>query len=87
MQHGKNREKEEGRLCNVNFIIFKSVASIVFFPNVGDSVVAGEELGYFQFGGSTVVAVFPPNTVTWDSDLLAASSQGFLIFTLKKKKK
>jgi phosphatidylserine decarboxylase len=29
----------------------------------------GEEMGYFQYGGSTVIAVFPKDTVQWDKDL------------------
>lgn len=33
----------------------------------------GDELGYFQFGGSTVVIVFRPNVVAWNDDLLQHS--------------
>jgi phosphatidylserine decarboxylase len=37
----------------------------------------GEELGYFAFGGSTVVAVFPPDAnMHFDTDLLDNSSRG-----------
>jgi phosphatidylserine decarboxylase precursor len=35
----------------------------------------GEELGYFQFGGSTVVLVFPPNIVAWNDDLIQHSKR------------
>ncbi|KAI8889928.1 hypothetical protein K501DRAFT_237507 [Backusella circina FSU 941] len=35
----------------------------------------GEEMGYFQYGGSTVIAVFPKDTVEWDQDLLNNSNQ------------
>lgn len=35
----------------------------------------GEEMGYFQYGGSTVIAVFPKDTVQWDADLLANSEK------------
>lgn len=35
----------------------------------------GEEMGYFQYGGSTVIAVFPKDTVEWDEDLLSNSDQ------------
>ncbi|CAM0139862.1 unnamed protein product [Umbelopsis sp. WA50703] len=41
----------------------------------GDSVQKGEEMGYFQYGGSTVIAVFPKGQVTWDDDLLKNSEQ------------
>ena len=36
----------------------------------------GDELGFFQFGGSTVVLVFPPDTVELDKDLLDHSARG-----------
>ncbi|KAG2194083.1 hypothetical protein INT46_006934 [Mucor plumbeus] len=35
----------------------------------------GQEMGYFQYGGSTVIAVFPKNSVTWDEDLLSNSEK------------
>lgn len=35
----------------------------------------GQEMGYFQYGGSTVIAVFPKDTVEWDADLLANSEK------------
>ena len=39
-------------------------------------VQRGQEKGFFQFGGSTLVLLFPANTVTFDEDLLADSSTG-----------
>ncbi|KAI9475622.1 MAG: phosphatidylserine decarboxylase-domain-containing protein [Benjaminiella poitrasii] len=33
----------------------------------------GQEMGYFQYGGSTVIAIFPKGTVEWDKDLLRNS--------------
>lgn len=43
----------------------------------GASTKRGDELGYFAYGGSTVVVVFPPNAnIKWDEDLLEASSKG-----------
>jgi phosphatidylserine decarboxylase len=41
----------------------------------GDSVNKGDEMGYFQYGGSTVIAVFPKGDVTWDDDLLTNSEK------------
>ena len=36
----------------------------------GDSVIVGEEKGYFKFGGSTVVLLFEKNKIIIDNDLL-----------------
>lgn len=33
----------------------------------------GEELGYFAYGGSTIVAVFPPGLIEFDDDLVLNS--------------
>lgn len=49
------------------------VASLVIHPGIGDSISRGEDMGYFQFGGSTVVVIFQKGSVTWDSDLLEAT--------------
>jgi phosphatidylserine decarboxylase len=40
------------------------------------AVTRGQEKGYFQFGGSTVVLLLKPNTVTVDADILENSAQG-----------
>lgn len=34
----------------------------------------GDELGYFAYGGSTIVAVFPRDFITFDEDLLRYSA-------------
>lgn len=34
----------------------------------------GDEMGYFSFGGSSLVLLFPQNTITFDADLLKASA-------------
>jgi len=39
----------------------------------GNTVKKGEELGYFAYGGSTVVAVLPQGIVQFDSDLIKNS--------------
>lgn len=41
--------------------------------------VKGEEKGYFSFGGSSLILLFPPHTIRFDHDLLAATAQGFEI--------
>ncbi|CCM06055.1 uncharacterized protein FIBRA_08302 [Fibroporia radiculosa] len=38
--------------------------------NLGAEVRRGDELGYFAYGGSTVVALFPKGLVTFDEDLV-----------------
>jgi len=43
--------------------------------SVGTTFTKGENLGYFQFGGSTIVLVFPPGAVTWSEDILFHSGQ------------
>jgi phosphatidylserine decarboxylase len=42
----------------------------------GTQVKRMQEKGYFDFGGSTVLIVFQPNTVAFDSDLLENSRKG-----------
>ncbi|KAE8210541.1 hypothetical protein CF327_g5604 [Tilletia walkeri] len=43
----------------------------------GSTVQRGEEQGYFAYGGSTCVTIFPPSAkVEWDADLLANSLAG-----------
>jgi phosphatidylserine decarboxylase len=39
----------------------------------------GEEKGFFSFGGSSLVLLFRPGTITLDADLLAASERGLEI--------
>lgn len=36
----------------------------------------GQEKGYFKFGGSTVVLLFPKNSVQFDADLVSNSQEG-----------
>lgn len=44
-------------------------------PAEGSKVTKGEDIGWFQYGGSTVILVFPADRVKWDDDLVAASEQ------------
>lgn len=50
------------------------VGSIKWTASAGSKVQRGDELGYFAYGGSTVVAVFEPGIVEWDRDLVVNSS-------------
>jgi len=52
------------------------VGSISMTMGVNIPFGKGAEIGYFQFGGSSVAMVFPPNSVLWDDDLVYASSKG-----------
>lgn len=46
------------------------VGSIVHTKQEGDKVARGEEMGYFKYGGSTVINVFSKDALEWDSDLV-----------------
>ncbi|KAF8957740.1 phosphatidylserine decarboxylase-domain-containing protein [Flammula alnicola] len=46
------------------------VGSIKTTVQEGEYVQRGQELGYFAFGGSTVVILFEKGKVAWDEDLL-----------------
>jgi phosphatidylserine decarboxylase len=39
----------------------------------------GAEKGYFEFGGSSLILLFPKNKILFDEDLVAATKQGFEI--------
>ncbi|ODO08587.1 phosphatidylserine decarboxylase [Cryptococcus wingfieldii CBS 7118] len=46
------------------------VGSILSSVEEGQEVKRGDELGYFAFGGSTIVCLFEKGAVEWDNDLL-----------------
>lgn len=49
------------------------VGSIVFTKKVNEEVKKGDELGYFAFGGSTIIVLFQHNIIKFDADLIANS--------------
>ncbi|KAK9377279.1 phosphatidylserine decarboxylase-domain-containing protein [Lipomyces chichibuensis] len=49
------------------------VGSTVITAKEGQRVSRTEELGYFQFGGSTLLLFFQPGTLDFDSDLVSNS--------------
>ncbi|KAF9516100.1 hypothetical protein BS47DRAFT_1371809 [Hydnum rufescens UP504] len=52
------------------------VGSVDWTNASGSEVKKGDDLGWFQYGGSTVILLFPQEAgVTWDSDLLSASEK------------
>ncbi|KAI8966678.1 phosphatidylserine decarboxylase-domain-containing protein [Daldinia sp. FL1419] len=50
------------------------VGSTVITRNEGDEVKRAEELGYFKFGGSTIVTLFEPGKMVFDADLVDNST-------------
>ncbi|KAL1980189.1 hypothetical protein VTN96DRAFT_4487 [Rasamsonia emersonii] len=46
------------------------VGSTVITRQAGEKVTRTEELGYFKFGGSTVLLLFEPGMINFDSDLV-----------------
>ena len=51
------------------------VGSIQMTIKPGDKLKKGDEVGYFAFGGSTVLLLFPPSSITFDADLLVNSAK------------
>ncbi|KAH3767558.1 Phosphatidylserine decarboxylase proenzyme 2 precursor [Pelomyxa schiedti] len=58
-----------GQVCWVS-VGATLVGSIQWTKNPGDHVHKGEEIGYFAFGGSTIVLLFQKGKISLDSDLL-----------------
>lgn len=58
-----------------------TVASIVQTAAPG-AVARGEEKGYFQFGGSTIVLLFEPNKIAFDPDLIRDSADRLEVHVL-----
>lgn len=46
------------------------VGSIVLTCKEGDFIKKGEEVGYFKFGGSTIILLIPTSKIKFDSDLI-----------------
>lgn len=46
------------------------VGSIAHTKKEGEQVKRGEEMGYFRYGGSTVINVFQKGALEWDGDLI-----------------
>ena len=50
------------------------VGSTVITRKAGSKVKRAEELGYFKFGGSTILLLFEPGSMKFDDDLIENSS-------------
>lgn len=53
-----------------------NVGGIVNTRRVGDFVARGDEAGYFNFGGSCIITIFPKRKIIWDQSLEKMSSSG-----------
>ncbi|CCF60451.1 hypothetical protein KAFR_0K00950 [Kazachstania africana CBS 2517] len=51
------------------------VGSIILTCKKGDRIERGQELGYFKFGGSTIIVVLQKRNLYFDSDLVKNSSE------------
>ena len=49
------------------------VGSTVITRKSGERVKRAEELGYFKFGGSTILLFFEPGRMVYDNDLIENS--------------
>ena len=51
------------------------VGSITWTAKQGDAIARGDVQGYFSYGGSTVITVFPRGSVKFDEDLVKNSNE------------
>ncbi len=56
------------------------VGSIVHTAKAPGRVSAGEEKGYFRFGGSCVITLVGPGRVSWADDLVAYGGRGIEVY-------
>ncbi|GAA6015764.1 hypothetical protein JCM11491_002470 [Sporobolomyces phaffii] len=68
--------RTDGTVATVAFVQVGAllVSSIRQTAETGETVERGDELGYFAYGGSTLVAVFERGSVRWDPDVLRNST-------------
>lgn len=78
----KENAREFSVLCSRNFgkVLMMEVGALLVGRIVNHhqekEVRRGEEKGFFQFGGSTVILCFPKDTIRLDEDILANSAAG-----------
>ncbi|KAH8115026.1 phosphatidylserine decarboxylase-domain-containing protein [Phellopilus nigrolimitatus] len=79
--HAYTVNKRNGEMKKKEFLVLVIavgallVGSIGWDKKEGERVRKGDGLGYFQYGGSTVICVFPAG-LQWDTDLLKSSEDG-----------
>lgn len=69
-----------GKVCMI-CIGSMLTGSINISRKQGTRISRMEEHGYFAFGGSTVILLFEPGRIQWDSDLLANTDQSLETLT------
>ena len=52
------------------------VGSVVHTSSAGQALAKGAEKGYFRFGGSCIITLYPPYRQHWDDDLMEHGAQG-----------
>ncbi len=57
------------------------VGSVHLTASQSNDYVKGDELGYFSFGGSSVITVFQPGKINLDGKFLEISSQGYEFYS------
>lgn len=57
-------------LCYYVAVGAAGVGRVRLTKNIGDTLKTGDELGYFEFGGSTVIVLIPSSGKIWRSDLI-----------------
>ncbi|MEX2579068.1 MAG: phosphatidylserine decarboxylase [Verrucomicrobiales bacterium] len=57
-----------------------NVGSMVETAVAGARVATGDEKGYFRFGGSMIVTIFPPGSIVPSADLAAQSAKGVELY-------
>jgi phosphatidylserine decarboxylase len=58
------------------------VGSVHWTSKIGDHLQIGNEQGYFSFGGSCVITIFPASSIKFRSDLCTKSSEGYETYGL-----
>jgi phosphatidylserine decarboxylase precursor len=61
-------ESDHAGLVAVLPIGMAQVSSVTVTPDVGTVLTKGEELGFFQFGGSDIIMIFQPNRIRFTAE-------------------
>ena len=69
-------ENREFGTCLQLMVGATCVGSVHWTSEVGQHYHKGDEQGYFSFGGSCVITLFPPNSINFDDDILKNSHEG-----------
>jgi phosphatidylserine decarboxylase len=70
----KNNNYGDVLICDVGATLTGSIIQ-TYKPN--QPINKGDEKGHFAFGGSTLILLFEPNTMTFSEDLIENTKKGF----------